>query len=355
VEDFLSDIDGFRNELAAIDREIMALVGRRNKIAQAIGEKKAEANEEIVVPSVEKTVVQRYIDAGKVSGVSAETAARIARAVIDESVDLQGKIPRRAVPKRIFIIGGNGGMGRWLSAFFASRGHTITINDVFTADSAYPVRDIPSGCRDADVVVVSTPIGISAGIIEQVLSVNKDALIFDILSVKTPVTSLLRKAAASGAKVCSVHPMFGPSAASIAGRNIIVCSCGHSAAADEAADLFSGGKILRMEIEEHDPVAAYVLGLSHAVNLAFSGALVRSGFSAETLCAAASTTFRRQTAVSKEVSGENAGLYYAIQRENPYSEAAVQNLLDALVDLRRSGKDVFIEKMHEGADWYQKP
>ncbi|MEA5037042.1 T-protein [bioreactor metagenome] len=351
----MSEIDGFRDELASIDRDIMELVGRRNKIALVIGEKKAEANEEVVVPSVEKNVVQRYIGAGKVSGVSAGAAARIARAVIDESVDIQGMIPRRAVPKRIFIIGGNGGMGRWLSAFFASRGHTITINDVCTADSAYPGMDIASGCRDADVVIISTPVGVSADIIQKVLSESKDALIFDILSVKTPVISVLRKAAASGAKVCSVHPMFGPNAASIAGRNIIVCSCGNSAAADQASDLFSGGTILRMEIEEHDPITSYVLGLSHAVNLAFSGALVRSGFSAETLCAAASTTFRRQTAVSKEVSGENAGLYYAIQRENPFNEAAVQNLLDALMALRHSGEDAFIEKMHEGAAWYQKP
>ncbi len=138
--------------------------------------------------------------------------------------------------------------------------------------------------------------------------------------------------------------MFGPNAASIAGRNIIVCSCGNDTAADEAADLFSGGTILRMEITEHDPIAAYVLGLTHAVNLAFSGALVRSGFSAETLCAAASTTFSRQTAVSSSVSRENAELYYSIQTENPYTEAAVQNLSDALLALRSSPEDEFREK-----------
>lgn len=332
----------------------MELVGRRNRIALVIGEKKAEANEEVVVPAVEKNVVQRYIDAGQVSGVSAETAARIARAVINESVDVQGLIPRPAAPRKIFIIGGNGGMGRWLSAFFAARCHSVTISDPEPDGALYPVTDISSGCRGADVIIVATPIKISAEILGTVVSENKDALIFDILSVKTPLIPVLRKAAASGAKVCSVHPMFGPHAASIAGRNIIVCSCGNDTAADEAADLFSGGTILRMEIKEHDPIAAYVLGLTHAVNLAFSGALVRSGFSAETLCAAASTTFSRQTAVSSSVSRENAELYYSIQTENPYTEAAVQNLSDALLALRSSPEDEFREKMHEGAAWYPK-
>ena len=52
-----------RAELAEIDRAIVALVGRRNSIAQVIGEEKAKANEEVVVPSVERIVEQRYVDA----------------------------------------------------------------------------------------------------------------------------------------------------------------------------------------------------------------------------------------------------------------------------------------------------
>lgn len=351
-EVFLSEIDGFRNELALIDREIMELVGRRNKIALVIGEKKAAAGEEVVVPSVEKIVVQRYVDAGKNSGVSAEAASRIARAVIDESVSLQGLIPRRAVPRKIFIIGGNGGMGRWLSAFFTARGHSVIINDPRIDGASYPVKDIPSGCRDADVIVVSTPIGISAGILEEIFSEKNNALIFDILSTKSLIIPVLRKAAASGARVCSVHPMFGPGATSIAGRNIIVCNCGNGAAVEEAARLFNGGVIIRMEVEEHDQVTAYVLGLSHAVNLAFTGALAKSGFSSEILYAAASTTFRKQVAVSEEVSRENARLYYAIQKDNPWNDAAIQNLLASLMELRSSGEDAFVEKMQSDSAWY---
>ncbi|HJJ29821.1 MAG TPA: bifunctional chorismate mutase/prephenate dehydrogenase [Methanocorpusculum sp.] len=350
----MSEIDGFRNELALIDREIMELVGRRNKIALVIGEKKAAVDEEVVVPTVEKVVVQRYVDAGKTSGVSAEAASRIARAVIDESVSLQGMIPRRAAPRKIFIIGGNGGMGRWLSAFFTARGHSVSINDLRIDEASYPVKDIPSGCREADVIVVSTPIGLSADILKMVFSEKNNALVFDILSTKSLIIPVLRKAADSGARVCSVHPMFGPGATSIAGRNIIVCNCGNGAAVEEAARLFNGGVIIRMEVEEHDQVTAYVLGLSHAVNLAFTGALVKSGFSSEMLCAAASTTFRKQVAVSQEVSRENAHLYYAIQMENPWNEGAIQNLLTSLMELRSSGEGAFVERMHSDSTWYPK-
>lgn len=341
-------------ELAAIDREIVVLVGRRNGIAKVIGEEKAKANEEVVVPSVERIVEQRYVDAGTRAGVSAATAVRLARAVIDESVEVQGRLPRHAEPRRICIIGGNGGMGRcWLSAFFAARGHQVTVVVRDPEKAVYPAVTLAEACRTAEVIIVSTPVPVAAGILEEIFASHTSALVFDILSVKSPVIPVLRRMAEVGMHVCSVHPMFGPTAAAVAGRNIVVADCGCPSVIEETAALFSGGTILRMPIEDHDPIAAYVLGLSHAVNLAFSEALVRSGFSAEVLNAAASTTFRKQAAVSREVSEENAPLYYAIQRENPYNDVAVKNLADAVSELRILEKDAFCKRMQAGAEWYR--
>ncbi|MDO5846505.1 MAG: prephenate dehydrogenase/arogenate dehydrogenase family protein, partial [Methanocorpusculum sp.] len=157
----------------------------------------------------------------------------------------------------------------------------------------------------------------------------------------------------AGRCAASVHPMFGPHAPSVAGRNILVCDCGCGRAADMAAGLFCGADILRMPIASHDAMAAYVLGLSHAVNLAFSDALVHSGFSSSELYAAASTTFRKQTAVSREVSEENAELYYAIQRENPENDAAIANLERAVAAVRHMTRDEFLLAMQKGAEWYR--
>ncbi len=342
-----------RAELAEIDRAIVALVGRRNSIAKVIGEEKAKANEEVVVPSVERTVEQRYVDAGTLAGVSAATAVRLARAVIDESVEVQGRLPRHAEPRRICIIGGNGGMGRWLSTFFAARGHEITVVVRDPEHAAYPAVTIADACRTVDVIIVSTPVTVAADILAEIFATGTSALVFDILSVKSPVIPVLRRMAEAGMRVCSVHPMFGPTAAAVAGRNVVVADCGCPSVIEETAALFSGATILRMPVEDHDPIAAYVLGLSHAVNLAFSEALVRSGFSAEVLNAAASTTFRKQTAVSREVSEENAPLYYAIQRENPYNDAAVENLANAVAELRTLDKDAFCKHMQTGAEWYR--
>ena len=349
----MPELDTLRAELAEIDKKIMALVGRRNEIAKVIGEEKAKTGAAVVVPPVERIVEQRYIDAGAENGVTANAAFRIARAVVDESVDVQGRLPRRQNPQKICIVGGNGGMGRWLANFLSAREHVISICDPHPEGSAFPAVSLEEGAK-ADVIILATPVPVSDSVLEEVLALSgPETIIFDILSVKAPLVPRLREAGRAGRKVCSVHPMFGPSAASAAGRNVIVCDCGSKEAVEEAELLFNVSDILKMEVEEHDKAAAYVLGLSHAVNIAFSDALVRSGCTSEEFRAAASTTFRKQTAVSVEVANENAELYYAIQRENPENDAALRGLEEAVERVRTLSKDDFISMMHDAAEWYK--
>ena len=167
-----------RAELAEIDKKIMALVGRRNEIAKVIGEEKAKTKAAVVVPSVERIVEQRYIDAGAECGVSAGTAFRIARAVVDESVDVQGRLPRFQEPQTICIIGGNGGMGRWLSKFFSSRGHQVSICDTNTEGAEFPVVSLEEGSK-AEIIVISTPVTVADKVLSDVLSASSDdAVIF---------------------------------------------------------------------------------------------------------------------------------------------------------------------------------
>ena len=58
---------------------------------------------------------------------------------------------------------------------------------------------------------------------------------------------------------------------------------------------------------------AYVLGLSHALNIAFFTALADSGEAAPALAKLSSTTFDEQLAVARKVSDDNPSLYFEIQ------------------------------------------
>ena len=81
-----------------------------------------------------------------------------------------------------------------------------------------------------------------------------------------------------------------------------------------------------MPVEEHDELMSYVLGLSHAVNIAFFEALRQSGKGYDDLNRAASTTFRRQVETSRDVASENSQLYFEIQHLNPFNKDALEYL-----------------------------
>jgi chorismate mutase/prephenate dehydrogenase len=141
-------------------------------------------------------------------------------------------------------------------------------------------------------------------------------------------------------------------------RNIVICDCGSNEAMEKAAGLFdgTGARMTRMPVEEHDELMSYVLGLSHAVNIAFFRTLTRSGVAFAKLDQVSSTTFRSQTSTSKRVANESPELYYDIQHLNPHSKHCLEVFLEAVRDIEAFALDedgkMFIGMMKEGKEYF---
>jgi chorismate mutase/prephenate dehydrogenase len=122
----------------------------------------------------------------------------------------------------------------------------------------------------------------------------------------------------------------------------------------EARALFASTMAQQMEmsLEEHDRLIAYVLGLSHALNIAFFTALAESGETAPRLANLSSTTFDAQLDVAARVAQENPHLYFEIQHLNPQGLVALDDLLRAVQRLRDVVSDAdeaaFISLMNQG-------
>ena len=86
-----------------------------------------------------------------------------------------------------------------------------------------------------------------------------------------------------------------------------------------------------MGLDEHDRLIAFVLGLSHALNIAFFTALAESGEAAPRLARMSSTTFDAQLDVATRVAAENPDLYFEIQSLNDYGVESL-NALQAAVE-----------------------
>ena len=282
------------------------------------------------------------------------------RKIIEESIALQKAISshrqkKDVKPMDIAIIGGAGKMGAWFGNFLSACGHRITVIDPASGNG----RTL-ADCRDSDAIIVSVPIHATAGILRELDSIcREDALIFDLTSLKSPVIDTL-KDMASRRKVCSVHPMFGPSAKTLDDRNIIICDCGCGEAAEEVREMFDGfGANLRMmPVEQHDVFMSYVLGLSHAVNIAFFTALDRSGIPFEELESVASTTFKKNVDTNISVALEDPVLYYDIQHLNAHRDEAWDLFSKAVEDLKQASlsddPSAFIELMNNGRKYFTK-
>ena len=71
---------------------------------------------------------------------------------------------------------------------------------------------------------------------------------------------------------------------------------GNKEATDEARALFAhtAADCVELSLQEHDEVMAWVLGLSHLVNIAFAGTLAQSGEAVPLLKQISSSTFIAQ-------------------------------------------------------------
>ena len=351
-------VEGIRWKIEEIDNQILDLIKRRMEIALSMGQQKVEKALPVRDLKVEEQVRDRYLARAKEVGISEAAAVELATLLVRESVEAQARLPRPMRPRKVLVVGGGGAMGQWLCRFFASRGHEVTVSDA-QPGGGFPNVGLEEGVRGADVIAVSTHIAATEEALRNVLRLRPKGLVFDIASVKAPFIDVLREGAAQGLLVCSIHPMFGPSASSMFARNLIVCNCGSDAAVGRFMPLLNGtgANVVEMPVEDHDRLIAIVLGMSHALNLAFFGALRASGFSYEELSRVASTTFERQMSISKSVAMESPNLYYEIQHLNPHNREILDRLIDALREVQQAGCDEdrehMIRLMQEGRKYFE--
>ncbi len=352
-------LDELRAQLAAIDREILGAAARRQALAQQIGQVKRSAGIPTRDFRQERDVIERARAAAVEHGLAPALGEEVMLALIRSSLTIQEKDQVAAhgegSGRRVLVIGGRGNMGRWLVRFLASQGFAVA-----TSDPAGPVDGFPhhpdwsAAAREHEIVAIAAPMPATNQILHQLAASPPDALVFDVGSLKSPLRTGLHALRDAGARVTSVHPMFGPDTELLSGRHVIFIDVGVPAATAEARALFTPtmATLVDMDLESHDRLIAYVLGLSHALNIAFFTALAESGEAAPRLATLSSTTFDAQLQVASKVAGENPQMYFEIQHLNDYGTESLAALLYAVERLRsvvRAGDEQgFVALMERG-------
>ena len=355
-------LDDLRANLSVVDRQIVDLIAERQQIVVEIGRNKRSDGTATRDYVREKDVLDMGRKQAEKLGIDPDLAENVLRQLImtslasqeRERVIAEGKGDGRSV----LVIGGAGKMGGWFVDFFASQGFATSIADPAVADGPGMFRNWTDAGVDYDVIVVAAPLAVSGRILAQLAVLKPAGLIFDIGSLKSPLIDGLQELRAAGCKVTSLHPMYGPDTRLLSGRHLIFCDVGCEEATQDARDLFSSTMVdqIDMGLEDHDRMIAYVLGLSHALNIAFFTALAESGEAAPKLAKMSSTTFDSQLLVSEAVAQDNPHLYFEIQHLNKFGVGPLDALSEAanrIRDLVSTGDEQgFVDLMHKGRDYF---
>ena len=355
----MSNLDDLRDELARIDRELLELVARRQEVSARVGDRKRAARKPTRDYQQEKMVIERASAIASELGLSPRLAEELLLSLIRSSLAVQERgsvvAAARGGGQRALVIGGCGKMGGWFVRFLASQGFEVETADPAGGDHA----DWAATPLDQDVIVVATPMVVANEILERLAKIRPPGLVFDIGSLKSPVRSGLAAMAEAGVRVTSLHPMFGPDVELLSGEHLIFVDVGCPDATEEAEALFASTMAtrVRMDLEGHDRVMGFVLGLSHALNITFFTALARSGETTPRLADVSSTTFEAQLDVARALAGENPHMYFEIQSLNEYGDAALKELVAAaerVRDVVEAGDEAaFVALMSAGRDYLE--
>lgn len=346
-------IEGLRARLSEVDRGIIGAIAERQALVAAIGARKLAAGRPLRDFRREKVVLDGARAQAEALGVAPELAEGVLRTLIRASLEQQEHARVTASGggsgRRALVIGGAGRMGRWFVDFLDNQGYAVEVSDPAGPVPGFPHLDpaalgqvgdpvVSARAPDHDLVVVAASLAASGRILLRLAELRPRGLVFDIGSLKSPLRAGLAALSAAGCRVTSIHPMFGPDTRLLSGRHVLFCDAGHPGATAEARVLFepTTAERIDMPLDRHDALVAYVLGLSHAVNIAFFTALAESGEAAPALQRLSSTTFDAQLDVAARVASESPALYYEIQALNDHGDAALTALEDAVARVASS-------------------
>ncbi len=304
-----------RRGIRAVDSELVRLIGKRMELIRKVGILKQELKMPIVDRSTERAVIENFATSANEVGIDQEFAKRIANMLIEASVEaqrtMQPKPSAKSHLEKVAIIGA-GGMGSWFAHFFKTRGHVVIISDrdrrkARLLASRIHVKYVSNNVevvRESDIVVLATPANVTSSLINQILpAIAKNALLIEICAVKSAVIPALHLAEKRGVQVASIHPMFGPRASSLYGKNIIVVRTGgRPGGSSRVKHLLEGSRLLVVDPYVHDRQTAMTLALPHFLNLAF--AMTLSGRNLAEIRKLAGRTFDLQMLLAHNVGNE---------------------------------------------------
>ncbi|HEV7506231.1 MAG TPA: prephenate dehydrogenase dimerization domain-containing protein [Thermoanaerobaculia bacterium] len=237
----------------------------------------------------------------------------------------------------VLILGAGGGFGTLLASLLSSDERILNGIDVVTpgkvaaerlagfilADAALPGSAALEAVAGADWVISCMSNDATLDAFPRLASrMRSGALFLDILSVKTPICSLM-SAARFDIECLSIHPMFAPSLG-FSRQNVVVVRVRGGRHSDRIESLLAewGAHIHHLTAEQHDRGTAAVQVATHAAIISFGMALKAMDYRLPEVLPISSPVHRTLLALLARIVNGAPEIYWQVQRENPEAVAA---------------------------------
>ncbi len=278
--------------------------------------------------------------------------------------------------KSIAIVGATGQMGKWFTQHFANRGWHVHAYSRSKEKLDALKRELDASKYTGTIsfttelqqciprsawIMLSVPITAYEETIKSVAPLaRKDAVLFDIASVKGRIPALLAGARRDhGIHILSTHPMYGPGAESMKNKNFILIDLeGDKKVLNQFRSIIGHDKptIIETTADEHDRMIAFTLGIPHMLNILFGKLLKDQGADISKLVAFEGTTFHLQHLISQEVVTQEPFIYATIELENQVfidMLSEFKDIADKIIDiLKRKDYDGFIKQFLAIRDYF---
>ncbi|QQG48534.1 MAG: prephenate dehydrogenase [archaeon] len=237
---------------------------------------------------------------------------------------------------KVAVLGSSGAMGRFFASYFVARGDEVVGYDLSPPD--HPVkgltlaRSTKEAAERADIVLVAVPMPKTLAVVRRVSRhLRKGSTLIEISSVKGNSLRPLRLAVSlTGARLLSIHPLFGPAARRVGMK---FCVIGGRSDIASARRLFPRSVLIPMSQQGHDRAMAYVLSLVQLTNLAFLSTIAK-GMGLEQFGRAASPIASAQLSVARATLSQDPSLFSSIQTLNPYARETLSSMVGELTRLQ---------------------
>jgi chorismate mutase / prephenate dehydrogenase len=335
-----------RQRIDQIDEQILDLLKERSEVVKGVLLTKIQNKLPIYVAGREDLKIQSFREMSIKRGLDPDWAEDFLRMIMSSSRASQSasEFPRATThPKKILILGGQGGMGRQYATLFDASGHEVRLLDKNDWNRASELF------KDIDLVIVSVPINITIRVIEQAIPyLPEGAILADFTSNKSePLNGMLNLYKGT---VVGLHPMHGPDMTNLSKQLMIIC---HGRGEENYTWLINqfqlwGMRVLSVDPQQHDKIMNLVQGLRHFVALLHGSFMKTSELKPEQILHFSSPIYRAELMMTGRIFAQDAELYADIVFANDERRNILLDFLqhhERLADMVRSGdKKAFIEE-----------